>query len=247
MQFTCLHFSGCVESLPSCVLIYTDRSVSTVLIAAPEHLQALMEREEFSGAQAFPAQEALRALEVITRKRPDVVALEQMFAATTRGAALINRIKADPKLSACEIRIVAHDSEHSRVPASAPAPPAADGSVVAIAAPAPAAAPLDQRGTRRAPRVRIVDGVEVAIDGNVATLVDLSVIGAQVVSPTILKPNQRVRVSMGDSNRPLRFSAAVAWASFELAGTGPRYRAGLEFFDADAKGIQQFCELKKRA
>ncbi len=219
--------------------------MSTVLIAAPEHLQALMEREEFSGAQAFPAQEALRALEVITRKRPDVVALERMFAATTRGAALINRIKADPKLSTCEIRIVAHDSEYSRVPPGAPAP-AADGSVVAVAAPPPAA-PLDQRGTRRAPRVRIVDGVDVAIDGNVATLVDLSVIGAQVISPTILKPNQRVRVSMGDSIRPLRFSAAVAWASFELAGTGPRYRAGLEFFDADAKGIRQFCELKKQA
>lgn len=220
--------------------------MSTVLIAAPEHLQALMEREDYSGAQAFPAEDALRALEVITRKRPDVVALERMFAATTRGAALINRIKADPKLSSCEIRIVAYDSELSRVPPSAAAP-AADGSVVTVAAPAPAVAPLDQRGTRRAPRVRIVDGVEVAIDGNVATLVDLSVIGAQVVSPTILKPNQRVRMSMGESHKPLRFGASVAWASFELAATGPRYRAGLEFFDADAKAVQRFCEAKKRA
>ena len=201
-----------------------------------------MEREDFSGAQAFPAQEALRALEVITRKRPDVVALEQAFAATTRGAALINRIKVDPKLSTCEIRIVAHDSEYARAPARAPAP-VVDGSAVAIAAPAPA--PLDQRGTRRAPRVRIVDGVDVVIDGNVATLVDLSVIGAQVVSQTILKPNQRIRIAMGEATKPLRFSAAVAWASFELAKTGPRYRAGLEFFDADADAVQQFCESKK--
>jgi len=219
--------------------------VSTVLIAPSEQLQALMEREEFSGAQTFSAQEALRALEVITRKRPDVVALEQTFAATTRGTALINRIKADPRLSTCEIRVVAHDSEYARVPASAAAP-VADGSAVAVAAPAPAAAPLDQRGTRRAPRVRIVDGVEVAIDGNVATLVDLSAIGAQVVSPTILKPNQRVRMSMGDVNKPLRFSAGIAWASLELAKTGPRYRAGLEFFDADADAVQQFCDLKKK-
>jgi len=220
--------------------------VSTVLIAPSEHLQALMDREDFSGAQGFPAQEALRALEVITRKRPDVVALERAFAATTRGAALINRIKADPKLSTCEIRIVAHESEHSRVPASAPAP-VADGAAVAIAPPAPAAAPLDQRGTRRAPRVRIVEGVDVVLDGNVAVLIDLSVIGAQVVSPTILKPNQRVRVSMGEGNKALRFIAAVAWASFELAKTGPRYRAGLEFFDADADAVQQFCDAKKRA
>ena len=218
----------------------------TVLIAPSEHLQALMEREDFSEAQGFTAQEALRALEVITRKRPDVVALERAFAATTRGAALINRIKADPKLATCEIRIVAHDSEHSRVPESAPAP-VADGAAVAVAPPVPAAAPLDQRGTRRARRVRIVDGVNVLIDGNVATLVDLSVIGAQVVSPTILKPNQRVRMSMGEASKPLRFSAAVAWASFELATTGPRYRAGLEFFDADAKAVEQFCDAKKRA
>ena len=63
--------------------------MSTVLIAAPEHLQALKERDDFSGAQTFSDAEALRALEVITRKRPDVVALERMFAATTRGAALI--------------------------------------------------------------------------------------------------------------------------------------------------------------
>ena len=118
--------------------------MSTVLIAAPEHLQALKEREDFSGAQTFSDAEALRALEVITRKRPDVVALERVFAATTRGAALINRIKADPKLSACEIRIVAHDSGYSRVAAGAPAA-STDGAAIAVAAPAPASAPLDRK------------------------------------------------------------------------------------------------------
>jgi len=44
---------------------------------APEYLQALLERADFSGAEGFSDQEALRALEVITRKRPDVVALER--------------------------------------------------------------------------------------------------------------------------------------------------------------------------
>ena len=220
--------------------------MSTILIAAPEHLQVLKERDDFSDAQTFSDTEALRALEVITRKRPEIVALERMFAATTRGAALINRIKADPKLSACEIKIVAHDSEYAR-PAGAggTAEPSGGAAVAAVAAPAPAA-PLDQRGTRRAPRFRIVDGVEVAIDGNVATLVDLSVVGAMVISPTILKPNQRVRMAMGDNKKPIRFSAGVAWASFELAKTGPRYRAGIEFFDAEPQAVQKFCDAKKK-
>lgn len=228
-----------------CILNYTDPSVSTVLIAAPEHLQALKERDDLRDAQTFSDAEALRALEVITRKRPDVVALEGAFAATTRGAALINRIKADPKLASCEIRVVTHDSGHSRVLAAGPAA-SSGGSAVAVAAPAPAVAPLDQRGTRRAPRVKIVDGVEVMIDGNTATLVDLSIVGAQVVSVPILKPNQRVRMLINHGKQQLRFSAAVAWASFELAKTGARYRAGLEFFDAEADAVQKFCEAKQK-
>jgi len=35
---------------------------------------------------------------------------------------------------------------------------------------------------------------------------------------------------------PIRLSAAVARATFEMPKAGPRYRAGLEFFDPDALG-----------
>jgi hypothetical protein len=230
----------------------------TVLIASPEHLPALKEREDLSGAQAFSDADALRALDVITRQRASVVALERLFAASSRGAALINRIKADPSLSGCEIRVVAHDTAYSRVtrpaqpaggaspvsPAPAPAPSTAPAAVAE--APAPAAAPLDKKGTRRAPRHRIVEGVEVMIDGNPAALVDLSLVGAQVVSPTILKPNQRIRISIADGPRPVRFSAAVAWASFEIPKGTPRYRAGVEFFDADTAALTRFIENKKQ-
>ena len=45
-----------------------------------------------------------------------MVALERLFAATPRGAALINRIKADPALGDTEIRVIAHDSDYSRRP-----------------------------------------------------------------------------------------------------------------------------------
>ena len=34
-----------------------------------------------------------------------------------------------------------------------------------------------------------------------------------------------------------RVSAGVAWASFEMPKAGPRYRAGIEFFDADATAV----------
>ena len=81
-------------------------------------------------------------------------------------------------------------------------------------------------------------GVEIQLDGNPASLVDLSVVGVQVISATILRPNQRVRISMPNDDFVMRFRGAVAWAKFELPKPSepPRYRAGVEFADADAGG-----------
>ena len=112
----------------------------------------------------------------------------------------------------------------------------------------PAARPLDWKGTRRQPRFKIVDGIEVVIDGNPAALMDLSIIGAMVVSPTTLKPNQRVRMSLPHEPRAIRFSAGVAWAAFELpkGRPAPQYRAGIEFFDADGDAVQKFINARKK-
>ncbi len=215
---------------------------STVLIAEPDHLSVLKERSEFSEALAFSDSETPTALEAILTHKPSVVAIEKIFAAKSRGAALINRIKADPTLTACEIRIVAHDSSYSRV---SPRKSGAS-SAVAVAEPPPVqVAPLDQRGTRRAPRFRIIEGIEVTIDGNPAMLIDLSVIGAQVVSAVLLKPNQRVRLSFAEGNKPIRFNAGVAWSAFELPKGEARYRAGIEFYDADADAVGRFCDTNK--
>jgi hypothetical protein len=216
---------------------------ATVLIASAEHLAALKERDELNDALAFPDSEALRALEAITRQRPDVIALERLFAATSRGAALINRIKADPTLASCEIRIVAHDSDYSRLAPRTAGQPSTASAPAAAADPAPL---LDEGGTRRVLRYEIVDGIEVLIDGNPATLIDLSIVGAQVRLATVLKPHQRVRLSLPEAGRSIRISGGVAWATFEMPKEGPRYRAGVEFFDADAAAIQRFIELNRK-
>ena len=208
----------------------------TVLVAAPEYLPALQEQGDFGDALAFSDADALKALEAITRDRPKVIALETQFAATSRGAALIKRIKADPKLRKCEIRVVSLEGDSEEFSQSDPALRGAETE---------AAVKLDQRGTRRAQRVKIVDGVEVLIDGSPAMLIDLSVVGAQVVSPTILRPNQRVRMILPDEERPIRCVAGVAWAAFEMPKSGPRYRAGIEFFDAESGNLDRFIEQNK--
>jgi hypothetical protein len=225
----------------------------TVLIAADDLLPALKARalDDDGELLAFSDTDALRALDIISRRRPRVVALERTFAATPRGAALINRIKADPTLSGSEIRVVSHDVESRVVSAAgdrgaapepirsaAPAPVPAPASAAAVITPAPA---LDKRGTRRSSRYPIAGAVEVIVDGNTATLVDLSTIGAHVLSATILKPNQRVRMTVADDQITMRINAVVAWAFFEMPPKiGPRYRAGIEFLDANAADIDAY-------
>jgi hypothetical protein len=217
--------------------------VSTVLIGAPEHLPKLLELPDLRGTTAFSDDETLRALDVITRERPAIIALERTFAASSRGVALINRIKADPALIACEIRIVATDTGYTRTPALRVAD-AVPTPAPQRPAPAEPVVPLDLRGTRRAARTRMADGLEVLIDGTPAALVDLSPLGAQVVSTTALRPNQRLRVTLPGTG--IRVHGAVAWAAFEIPKAGPRYRAGIEFVHPDARALEQFCAKHKK-
>lgn len=219
-------------------------SPCTVVIGAPELLPALCERTATDGeVLTFSDQDPLGALDAIVSRRPKVIALERLFAATSRGAALINRIKSDPTLIEAEIRVVSHDSDYVRV---SPRPrPVAAATAVAVAAPPQPQEPLDWHGTRRSLRMRIKDGVEVQIDGNAATLIDLSAHGAQVVSPSVLRPNQRVRMALPDDAGVVRCNASVAWASFELKNL-PRYRAGIEFTDADGTLVVAFSERHRK-
>jgi hypothetical protein len=195
----------------------------------------------------------LKALDAITRRKPAVIALERLFASTPRGAALINRIKADPSLADSEIRVVSPDRDDARITANRPPPPAppappGGGAATATAAAevAPRVQPLDHYGTRRAPRFKITGTVEVLVDGNSATLVDMSIVGAQVLTPAVLKPNQRIRMALPEENGAIRFNAAVAWAKFEIPPqSGPRYRAGIEFIDANANALDAYCSRHK--
>jgi PilZ domain-containing protein len=206
-----------------------------VIIGAPEFLPALSARASAingGGGEAitFSDEEPLRALDAISKRRPRLVALERLFAVTPRGVALINRIKTDPALRDSEIRVFEHNSDYTRVvprPAAA-APPA-----------------LDQRGTRRAARVRIADKVTVIVDAKLATLVDLSTVGAQIVSSAGMKPNQQTEVAFNDGVTRTRCTATVVWTSYETSDAGPRFRAGLDFADADAGAIDTFAQRHK--
>jgi hypothetical protein len=109
-------------------------------------------------------------------------------------------------------------------------------------------APVDGAGEqeqRNAERHRIVEGITIMLDGNPATLVDLSLYGAQVITSVTLKPNQRVRLLLPTPKR-VRIGASVRWANFEIPAGGPCYRAGLKFIDADGQAIAEFIDSHKQ-
>ena len=222
-----------------------------VLIGAADVLPLLKERADTSAGEVltFTDADALRALEVITKRRPAVVAVERVFAGTPRGAALINRIKCDPSLLGSEIRVVSQDETHVWTgPRRGSETAGGNGTTpVASAHATTSMLPLDQRGTRRAPRFRLSGEMAVLVDGNQAVLVDLSTLGAQVVSATVLKPGQRVRMALFDAQGTVRFIASVAWASFEIPPESvPRYRAGIEFIDANPTAVDAYCARHKQ-
>jgi CheY-like chemotaxis protein len=223
-----------------------------VVIAATNLMPSLQERLANEGELlTFADTEPIQALQAILEQRPALIVLERLFAATPRGAALINRIKTDPQLGNAEVRVMSHTGDYSRQVAKpskveAPAQAASSGAAQAGSAGVATVEPvktLDWQGTRRAPRYRVKPGVEIQVDGNPASVVDLSTVGVQVLSPTILRPNQKVRVSIPNDDFVMRFRGSVAWAKFELPKPNdpPRYRAGVDFADADAAAVDDFC------
>lgn len=215
---------------------------SIVLIGPAGAIPSLRERlTPGAEVQTFTDTETIEALDHIVRSKPRIVALEHEFSATSRGTALIDRIKDDPELSVCEVRVVAHDGALNRVASGRKS-----GSRLPVAVADPKQ-PLDPRGTRRAARVLIRDGVDILVDGNSASLVDLSPVGAQVFSSKMLKPNQRVRVTISDSKGTIRCNGSIVWASFEMPkGRPTRYRAGIELDSTDHQVIGAFAARHRK-
>jgi hypothetical protein len=87
----------------------------------------------------------------------------------------------------------------------------------------------------------MIEGTEVQVDGALAVIIDLSTFGAQILCPTPLKPQQLVRMVLADDLGMVKFSASVAWAFFEIPKGVSRYRAGVEFKDAERKAVDAFC------
>lgn len=167
------------------------------------------------------------ALESITHRRPKMVVLEQSFASTARGLAFVYRLQTDPVFQGIEVRALSQEGL-GQLPHL--------GAATSIVGLTHVIQP-QYRIARHAARVKLEREVKAEIDGNPATLVDVSMNGVQVLTPAILRPGQRVRIFLATT----RVGATVVWAAFERSPSAaePWYRAGMEFSHVGSKNLDQ--------
>jgi PilZ domain len=191
------------------------------------------------------------AFESIQLNHPRLVAIEAHFAQTPPGQAFIERVE---KLGVrgSTIQLIVQTNGRWTATAYGGLPDGAEpgGATVqanrnAAAVTAPATVTTSAKGanTRRAHRFKVLDSIDAVVENKQANLVNISILGAQVVSQPALRPNDHVKILLPDASETVRVTAHVAWAIFEQSrmGTETYYRAGMEFTDAAKEILEDYC------
>ena len=147
--------------------------------------------------------------------------IEQAVAADGAGSTLMDRLHNERYLRGTEVRLLPPDRAADLMSSG---PGDLDPQVWL----SELAQALPPRPERRAARIRALADEQAFIDGQPVTLIDLSAVGAQVRSHTVLKPRQRIRVVLPPARGSVKAVAVVAWSTFEIGPT-PTYRAGVAF------------------
>lgn len=200
----------------------------TVVVAEPKRVQTLKVESHLPGTVLyFSSTNLASALESIRAHAPHIVAVESQFAESPEGLAFVSRLHA-LAIAGCELQSLARvDGRWTTQPLGA--------------GPAGATAVAN---TRRAPRFSLLEKAQAVIDGKATNLVDISTLGAQVVSTPPLRPKQHVKITLPDTDDAvLKFTAHVAWSIFEMPRNvpTPQYRAGMEFDGATQQALEEYC------
>lgn len=166
----------------------------------------------------------LDLLEVVAHQQPQIVVLEESFACTERGAALIGRLRTNPAFQDIDIRVLWSERVTQL------GEQGTTMSLTAVATSIRPSYPTVRRSARRS-----ASAVDAEIDGHRVVMIDLSVSGAQVLSAVYLHPDQRVHMVLAGS---FPLEARIVWVTLEMT-PAPRYRAGIEFLAFDAHALHK--------
>src|SRR5436190_2423226 len=210
----------------------------TVIIADADRLSAVRADRPIAGQVLYFSDANLAsALETIRAQSPKVVAVESQFAGSGAGKAFVDRLRA--LTQDAEIRFLTKGDAGWTTSSGN----GGGGSAGAGAAPKGESL-LAGLNTRRAPRYLVVEPADAAIDGTTIKIVDLSVLGAQVLSELVMRPKQRVKITIQESDAGIRVAGRVAWSVFEKLKDQPRprYRVGMEFDDGTRQKPEEFLK-----
>jgi len=208
---------------------------NSIVIVRPEHLTSVKKRLAAAEAVAvFSEAEILQVQDSLVARPPDVLVMHPTFATTSRGASLVSALKAKPRETGTAIRVFIEDEVKAPLLLS-------ETDLSPNEALLEASRPLDRAGTRQAARYPMHRRA-VAVNGEAAQLIDLSISGAQVQAVSRLRPMKVVRFILPDESGDVRFQGTVAWAIAVPSGGAIQYRAGVEFINPDKKQLATFCE-----
>jgi len=211
----------------------------TVIIADADKIPSVRAERPIAGSVLYFSDANLAtALETIRSQSPKVVAVESQFAESGAGKAFVDRLRA--LMQDSDIQLL-KKGDGGWTTASANG-----GAAAAKAAAArPAEGELAGLNTRRAPRYLVVEPADAAVDGTTINIVDVSVLGAQVISELVMRPRQRVKITIQEGDAGIRVAGRVAWSVYEKLRDHPlpRYRVGMEFDDGTKQELEEF--LKK--
>jgi hypothetical protein len=215
----------------------------TIVVADVTRMAAIRSGLRISGRVAYFASSSLgSALEAIQTHGPRVVAIDSAIVQTQQGSGFVKRVES-LALPNCAIRLIIQSNGAWKT-AERELPPAPDTTAAtgAAASSRPASPTGPPPNTRRVPRFPMTDAVNAAVEGGQATLVNISVLGAQLVSVPVLRPGQTVKIALPDANDLLRLTANVAWSTFQQTAQGTAvYRAGVAFTDAAKETLDDYC------
>src|SRR4051812_36780733 len=212
----------------------------TVVVADPQRMTALRDGLPTPGrVLRYPTSNLSSVFESIRANQPGLIILDALFLQTPAGHGFVERIHqlALPKVV---LQAAMFERGHWTMTSIDKQPP-------------PPAVPQNQRvvavrdaglETRRVPRYLFRDLAEALAEGSSIKIVNLSVLGAQIISHPLMRPSQKLKLALPDDTTALQLTASVAWSVFEKPSDAPapHFRVGMEFNDAVRESLEDYCK-----
>src|SRR6185312_7862324 len=190
----------------------------TVVVAEPQRMTALRDGLPTPGrVLRYPSSNLASALESIRANQPGLIILDSAFLQGETGQGFVERING-LGIAKLVLQQALFDHGHWTMASLDAATPA--------------------------PRFPVQDVAQAVADGGPIDVVDLSVLGAQMISQPMLRPNQKIKVGLPDTDGSISLTASVAWSVYEKPANapGPRFRVGVEFSNTEAANLEEYCK-----